>query len=139
MECCSSCCKATSVEAVNNWLVNGTRIDGKKLILVDIRGHITYQKSCIKSAINLRFSTLILRRIFRGTTEVDNVCPGSVKKEIGERKCSDVHVVLYDEMSSTENVCKDIHLYAEMLQSSSANQIHYIDGEFIITMSGGCL
>ena len=85
MEFCSNCCKAISVEVVNNWLTNGTRIDGKKLLLVDIRGHITYQKSCIKSAVNLRFSGLILRRIFRGTAEVDNVCPGNIKKDIEQR------------------------------------------------------
>ena len=121
-----------SVEVVNNWLTNGTRIDGKKLLLVDIRGHITYQKSCIKSAVNLRFSGLILRRIFRGTAEVDNVCPGNIKKDIEQRKHSEVCVVLYDDSSSPEDIHKDVHVYGEMLQSSSANQIYYIDGKLFI-------
>lgn len=120
------------MEVVSTWLTNGTRIDGKKLLLVDIRGHITYQKSCIKSAINLRFSGLILKRIFRGTAEVDNVCPGNIKKDIEQRKCSDVCVVLYDDLSSAENIHKDVHVYAEMLHTSSANQIYYMDGEFVI-------
>ena len=132
MECCSNCCKAISLEAVSNWLTNGTRFDGKKLILVDIRGHITYQKSCIRSAVNLRFSALILRRIVRGTAVVDNVCPGNIKKDIEQRKSIDTSVVLYDNSSSAQNILKDILVYAEMLQSSAANQIYYIDGEFII-------
>ena len=118
--------------AVSNWLTSGTRIDGNKLILVDIRGHITYQKSCVKSAVNLRFSALILRRIFRGTAEVGNVCPSNIKKDIEQRKCADVCLVLYDDASTAQNINKDIQLYAEMLQSSSANEIYYIDGEFVI-------
>ena len=132
MECCSNCCKAISVEAVGNWVTNGTRIDGKKLILVDIRGHITYQKSCIRTAVNLRFSTLILRRIVRGTAVVDNVCPGNIKKDIEQRKSMETSVVLYDDSSSAQNMLKDVHVYAEMLYSSAANQIYYIDGKFII-------
>jgi len=132
MDCCSSCCIATSVEAVSNWLTNGTRIDGNKLVIMDIRGHITYQKACIKSSVNLRFSGLILKRLFRGTTQVENVCPSNIKKHIEQRKCSDVSVVLYDDSSSAQNIHNDVHLYAKILQSSSANQIYYIDGEFII-------
>ena len=107
-------------------------MDGNKLILVDIRGHITYQKSCIKSAVNLRFSTLILRRIFRGTAEVGNVCPSNIRKDIEQRKSADVCLVLYDDGSTAQNINKDIQVYAEMLQSSSANEIYYIDGEFVI-------
>ena len=132
MECCSNCCKPTSVADVSNWLISGTRIDGNKLILVDIRGHITYQKSSIKSAVNLRFSTLILRRIFRGTAEVGNVCPSNIRKDIEQRKSTDVCLVLYDDGSTAQNINKDIQVYAEMLQSSSANEIYYIDGEFVI-------
>lgn len=130
MECCTNCCKAASVEAVNDWLTKGTRIGGNKLILVDIRGHITYQKSWIKSAVNLRFSALILRRIFRGTAVVENVCPSIIKKDIEQRKCADVILVLYDDSSSAQNIHKDIHVYAEMLQSNAVNQIYYIDGGF---------
>lgn len=137
MECCSNCCKAISAEVVNNWLTNGTGIDGKKLVLVDIRTNVAYQKSYIKSAVNLRFSALILRRIFRGTAEVDNVCPSSIKKDVEQRKSSDVLIVLYDQSSSAHNVHKDIQLYTDMLQSSTTNQIYYIDGEFVILNTCG--
>jgi len=48
-------------------------MDGKWIVLVDIRGNTAFQKSHIKFAVNLRLSMLFLRRIFRGTAVVENV------------------------------------------------------------------
>ena len=122
-------CEATSVDAVHNWLTQGTRMDGKWILLVDIRGNTAFQKSHIKFAVNLRLSTLLLRRIFRGTAAVENVCPDAVKHVIEYRKQLDCCVVLYDESSTCQHTHKDIMLYADMLQPSTANRILYIDGK----------
>jgi len=131
--------EATSVDAVHAWLAEGTGIRGKQVMLVDIRGHVTYQKSHIKSSLNLRLSTLLMRRIFRGTAAVENVCPGTIRMDIERRKQYDVCVVLYDESSTKQNIHKDVHLYAEMLQPSTANPILYIDGKEVILMCGMCM
>lgn len=131
MENCSSYCETISVDTVHAWLAEGARIHGKQLMLVDIRGPVTYQKLHIKSSFNLRLSILLMRRIFRGTAAVENVCSSSIKVDIERRKQCDVFVVLYDGSSTKQNMHKDVHLYAEMLQPSTANTILYIDGKEI--------
>jgi len=79
MESCSDYSfEAISVDAVYNWLNQGARIDGKWILLVDIRGNMSFQKSHIKFAVNLHLSSLLLRRILRGTAAVENVCPDTI-------------------------------------------------------------
>ena len=122
-------CEATSVDVVHNWLTQEARIDGKWILLVDIRGNVAFQKSHVKFAVNLRLSTLLLRRILRGTAAVENFCPDTIKYVVEYRKQLDCCVVLYDESSTRQHPHKDVLLYAEMLQPSTANKILYIDGE----------
>jgi len=126
-----SYCEATSVDAVHAWLIDGVGVHGKQVLLVDVRSSGTYQKSHIKSSLNLRLSTLLMRRIFRGTAAVENVCPSTIRMEIERRKQCDVCVVLYDESSTKQNIHKDVHLYAEMLRPSTANPILFIDGKLV--------
>jgi len=120
---------ATSVDAVYHWLTQGTRMGSKWILLVDIRGNTAFQKSHIRFAVNLHLSKLLLRRIFRGTAAVENVCPDTVKHVIEYRKLLDCCIVLYDESSTCQHTHKDIMLYADMLQPSTANRILYIDGK----------
>ena len=123
-------CEAISVDGVHNWLTQGTRIDGKWILLLDIRGSMAFQKSHIKFAVNLRLSTLLLRRIFRGTAAVENVCPDAVRHVLEYRKQLDCCVVLYGDCEH-----KDVAMYAKMLQPSTANKIHCIDGKYCTHIS----
>ena len=133
MESCSDYSfEAISVDAVYNWLNQGARIDGKWILLVDIRSNMSFQKSHIKFAANLHLSSLLLRRISRGTAAVENVCPDTVKHIIEYRKQIDCCTVLYDQSSTCQNPHKDILLYAEILQPSTANKMFYIDGEYLL-------
>ena len=84
-----------------DWL--GDQLDGgNQLLLLDCRPQGEYQEGHIEGAIHVALPTLMLRRLRKGNLSISSVI-GAENREMFERKCKTVTVVIYDDSRTDTN------------------------------------
>lgn len=96
-------------------------------LLVDIRDPNMYHKSHIENSINLVTSSLLLRRLQRGSLTIDSLLPRDIVQSLNTDILS---IILYDEDSRNGNESKLITLIASALKTEfpKVNTV-YINGK----------
>ena len=82
-------------------------------MLVDIRDPNMYHKSHLKNSINLVTSSLLLRRLQRGSLTINSLLPRDIVQSL---KTDVLSIILYDEDSFNENESKLITVIASSLK-----------------------
>lgn len=86
------------------------------MIILDIREPTLYEKSHIKDSINVLTSSLLLRRLQRGSLTISNLLPENVVVSLENNICDSI--VLYDECSSTEEMNRNLSIIVTAMKKS---------------------
>lgn len=98
-------------------------------IILDIREPSCYEKSHLKDSINLLTSSLLLRRLQRGSLTITSLLPEKVIRRLQNDNCDSL--VLYDENSSTENENKTLTVISSSLKKAFPKKnICYLNNGF---------
>lgn len=106
----SKCCCV----AVNSSLIVESNPNSR--IIVDIREPVNYEKSHIKDSVNLLTSSLLIRRLQRGSLTITSLLPENVSSRLDNEHCDSI--VLYDENSTSEKQSKNLLIIAGALKNS---------------------
>ena len=118
----------TASQLANDLRSSGT--GSPSCILLDIRPNGQFCAGHIKSAENVNFSSIILRRLLKRVVKVESMI---TSPELSERVCgrsSDTRLVLYDGSSSVELRKAELVRHAAALCRSSGDTVYFLDGEF---------
>lgn len=100
--------------AVDSTLIVQSRPDSR--IILDIREPACYEKSHLKDSVNLLTSSLLLRRLQRGSLTITNLLPETVVLRLQNDSCDSL--VLYDENSCTESENRTLTIISSALKIS---------------------
>lgn len=98
--------------------------NGASRVTIDIREPSLYEKSHIKDAINLLTSSLLIRRLQRGSLTITSLLPEKVITRLVNDVCGSI--ILYDEQSAYEEQNKSLNVIASALRSSFPHKNVYI-------------
>lgn len=118
--------------AVDSTLIVESRPESR--IILDIREPACYEKSHLKDSINLLTSSLLLRRLQRGSLNITNLLPEIVVRRLQNDECDSL--VLYDEDSSTENENRTLTVISSSLKKSFPKKnICYLNSKYMYSFS----
>lgn len=120
--------KCTMV-AVDSVLIVQSRPESR--IIMDIREPACYEKSHIKDAVNLLTSSLLLRRLQRGSLTITNLLPASIVSRLQNDDCDSL--VLYDEDSHSDNENRNLSvIYGTLKKTFPKKNICYLNSKYFI-------
>jgi Rhodanese-like domain. len=105
--------KCSCMEVAPNLIVESTL---ESRIVLDIRDPLQYEKSHIKDSVNLMTSSLLLRRLQRGSLNIVSLLPENVVVQLENERCDSI--VLCDESSTTLEMSRNLSIIATALKKS---------------------
>ena len=118
--------KCNCVEITAEMIIESTASSSR--IILDIREPIHYEKSHIKDSINLLTSSLLLRRLQRGSLTIISLLPDSVVLRLDNDTCDTV--ILCDEDSSTEEMSRNLSIIvAAMKRAYPKKNIYFLESK----------
>jgi len=98
-------------------------------IILDIREPMLFEKSHIKDSINLLTSSLLLRRLQRGSLTISCLLPENVVLRLENDSCDSI--VLCDEISSTQEMGRNLSIIVNAMKKSYPHKnIYFLEKGF---------
>lgn len=121
--------KCSCVDVTPNLIVESTP---ESRIILDIREPLQYEKSHIKDSVNLMTSSLLLRRLQRGSLNIVSLLPESVVVQLENERCNSI--VLCDENSSTLEMSRNLTVIATaLIKSYPKKNVCFLMSKYCIT------
>ena len=100
-------------------------------IILDIREPMLFEKSHIKDSINLLTSSLLLRRLQRGSLTISSLLPENVVLRLENDLCDSI--VLCDENSSTQEMSRNLSIIVNAMKKSYPNKnIYFLESKYFL-------
>lgn len=119
--------KCNCVEITAEMIIES--ITSSSRMILDIREPAQYEKSNIKDSINLLTSSLLLRRLQRGSLTITSLLPESVVLRLDNDVCDTV--ILCDENSSTDDMNRNLSIIiAAMKKAYPKKNIYFLESKY---------
>ena len=119
--------KCNCVEITAEMIIES--IGSSSRMILDIREPAQYEKSNIKDSINLLTSSLLLRRLQRGSLTITSLLPENVVLRLDNDVCDTV--ILCDENSSTEEMNRNLSVIITAMKKAYPNKnIYFLESKY---------
>lgn len=119
--------KCNCVEITAEMIIES--IGSSSRMILDIREPAQYEKSNIKDSINLLTSSLLLRRLQRGSLTITSLLPENVVFRLDNDVCDTV--ILCDENSSTEEMNRNLSVIITAMKKAYPNKnIYFLESKY---------
>ena len=122
-----------SVQDLTRDLLRQETTATSSVLLVDVRPNAQFCSGHIKSAENVNFSNILLRRLLKGVVSLESMLSSSEQAQRIAHRREDCKMVVYDWCSNEDGVKVELAKHAEVLtKASNSGLVYFLKGKTAI-------
>ena len=123
-----------SVQDLTRDLLRQETTATSSVLLVDVRPNAQFCSGHIKSAENVNFSNILLRRLLKGVVSLESMLSSSDQAQKITDRREDCKMIVYDWCSNEDGVKVELAKHAEVLaKASNTGLVYFLKGKTAVS------